>query len=133
MAGCERQGTQVATREFQASYQEKHLHHEDSQVVQQIAQRGCEDSCFLFYYSFEQEDAGSGGWGVCVWVGGGGGVAPVCGMITPGSETKVGVAEIMWYFGHIHKKGKQSFPRDPQCQKLNRMKLMPELLYRSRK
>lgn len=31
--------------------------------------------------------------------------APVCSVITPGSETKVGVAQIMWYFGHIHEKG----------------------------
>lgn len=65
MAGCERKGAYTATREVQAGYQEKHVHHEDSQVVQQIAHRGCEGSCFLFYYSFEQEDAGSGAGCVC--------------------------------------------------------------------
>jgi len=55
-----RQGAQVAIREVQAGYQEKHLHHEDGQVVNQIAQRGHEGACFLFYYSLEQEDPGSG-------------------------------------------------------------------------
>ena len=51
----------------------------------------------------------------------------------PGSETKAGVPQIVWCIGHIHKKGKWSFPRDPQLQKLNRMKLMPEVFHRSRK
>ena len=60
-------------------------------VVQQIAQRGCERFCFLFYYSFEQKEPVSASH---LWSGAGGG-APVCGMIIPGSGTEVAVAQIM--------------------------------------
>lgn len=60
-------------------------------IVQQIAQRGCEGSCFLFYYSSELKEPVSASH---LWPGAGGG-APVCGMIIPGSGTEVAVAQIM--------------------------------------
>lgn len=59
-------------------------------IVQQIAQRRCEGSCFLFYYSSEQKEPVSASH---LWSGRGG--APVCGMIIPGSGTEVALAQTM--------------------------------------